>query len=164
MKKILLLLGMVSLCVACSAPTSAPGAQNIQVVNAATSSPSAAPTSRPTVRATTQPTMQTPPAEPTLQPTVKPTPEPPTYHSCMASSCPNLWGFVLDCSCGVLWQSVPIAPSGFCSWFHCVPNFNSQVGNIGECGNQEMAHNCAGYGGIIGWLYKYVPVISTPPA
>lgn len=98
-----------------------------------------------------------------------PTPKPtaaPSFHTCTAQSCSNPWGFVLGCACGNMWQPVSIAPSGFCSWFACIPNFSAGSGNILECGDGLMSHalpgNCAGHDGSNGGLYVEVTVTPTP--
>jgi hypothetical protein len=67
-----------------------------------------------------------------------------------------------------MWQPVDIAPSGFCSWFHCIPNFGNESGDIGECGDGEFSHAgglsgmCRGHNGLLAYLYKYVPPTPTP--
>lgn len=136
-------------------PQSAHAAIALDVTPTASSSPTDTPTSSPTDTPTPAPTQPPPTPTPTSAP---------SYHSCTASNCDNPWGFVLGCSCGNMWQPVAIAPPGFCSWFHCAPEFSSEQGDIGECGDGQFVHNgeCGGHDGLLADLYVNVPPTATP--
>ena len=80
--------------------------------------------------------------KPTPKPTKKPTPTPtpaPTYHTCTIAACNNPWGYHLQNGDG--FPLVISAPSGFCSWFRCLPDFGNESGDIVECSNGAFSWN-----------------------
>jgi len=171
---ILLLAGLVGEAVAYVTRSAPVVTINQQITPAPTTTPRRETPTPPDKNIPTQPTptptQQTqPPAQPTTAPTAKPTvapthkPKPtatpttgPTYHSCSIASCPNPWGYHLQYGDGN--PLVTSAPSGFCDWFACLPDFGNENGDIVECSNGTFSWNgsnssegCPGMT-IKGWL------------
>jgi hypothetical protein len=108
---------------------------------AATSSPSAtatataSPTASPTAAPTKAPVIVVATPKPTVRPTQKPPPPPPAFNYCGAPANPWHYNF---CSGNVIYA----VPSGFCSYFPCIPSFWNQTnGYAEECVDGKYSHS-----------------------